>query len=323
MIFKSSVITNKKAATILESMVAIGLLGFFILIFGASYTIVTANTYLRHKNLAYHLAAEEIEAIRNTHFSQLTNRTNADFIEVAYNKGSWAVTSAASAPSSPNVYKLASVAGNPSGLTGLAAVPGFDYDDFTFETKVRALTGSPANWQVGIYFRYHDKNNYYRASFDSSNLYLDKKAAGAESSLDSKVKTFLPNTWYTLKVVASDNSFEIYINDILELSATDDDSSFSKGRFALLGMNSVHAQFDDLNIINGASKLWNFDSDTVGKVPSQWNRFSLYNLTQGTDKLTIEDNQPGFSDIKQVTARVEWKERGHLKSVELITLITQ
>lgn len=70
--------------TIIESIVAIGLVGLFILIYSASYTAITSNQFLKHKSLAYNLAAEELEALRSTPFAKITNRTNGNFIETAY-----------------------------------------------------------------------------------------------------------------------------------------------------------------------------------------------------------------------------------------------
>ena len=309
--------------TIIEAIIAIGLVGFFILIYSASFTAVTSNQFLKHKSLAYNLASEELEALRSTPFTKITNRTSGNFIEVAYNKGTWSVQPAADAPSSPNIYQLASPSGNPSGITGVAVVPGFDYDNFTLETKIKVVADSPATWQAGAYFRYHDADNYYRAYFTATNLYIDKKVAGVETSLTSKAKAFSTNTWYTLKVVANANAFEVYINSILELSATDADSPFTSGRIALLGFNSVHAYFDDVSITTSTTKTWNFNSDTVGLVAASWQRFGLNDLPQGTGKLTIEDAQAGFTDIKRVKTRVEWYERNNLKFIELSTLISE
>lgn len=315
---------NKKFGyTIIEAIVAIGLVGFFILIYGASYTAVTSNQFLKNKSLAYNLAAEELEALRSTPFARITNRTDGNFIEVAYNKGNWSVKSDAAAPSLPNVYEIASPAGNPSGITGVAVVPGFDYDNFTDETKIKVMADSTAGWQAGVYFRYHDADNYYRVYFTGTNLYIDKKVGGVETSLTSKAKAFSTNTWYTLKVVANNNAFEVFVNGTSELTGTDAVSSFTAGRLTLLGLNSVHAYFDDISITTSATKTWNFDSDAVGQVAASWQRFGLNDLPRGIGKLTIEDAQTGFTDIKKVKARVEWYERNNLKYIELSTLISE
>ncbi|MCH7492534.1 DUF1080 domain-containing protein [Patescibacteria group bacterium] len=313
---------NNNGSSIVESVVAIGLLALFVTVFGASYTIVINNTLLKNKNLAYNVAVEEIEALRNTPYTQLTNRTDADFIEVAYNKGSWLVASLGSSPSSPNILQVGSPVGNPSGVTGLAIVPGFDYSNFTFETDLNVRSDSPAGWQSVIYFRYHDSNNYYRAYFTSTDLYIDKKVDGTETSLGSKTKTFLEDTWYTVKIITSSNTLDVYINDVLELSATDSDSSFAKGRIGLASINSAHQYYDDISVTEGATNAWNFDSDTAGELPSGWERFSVNDLPGGTGLLTIQDDQSGFTDIKKISVKVNWQERGNTYSVELTTLIT-
>ena len=314
---------NNHGAGIIESVVAIGLLALFITVFGASYTIVITNTLLKNKNLAYNVAIEEIEALRNTPYTQLTNRSDSAFIEVAYNKGHWLVASPGGAPSSPNILEVASPTGNPSGVTGLSIVPGFDYSDFTLETDVNVRSDSPAGWQSGIYFRYHDSSNYYRTYFTATDLYIDKNVDGTETSLNSKSKTFSENTWYTIKIITSTNNIDVYINDVLELSTTDNDSSFSKGRIGLVSFDSAHQYFDDVSVTEGDTNSWNFDSDTIGQIPSGWERFSINDLPNGVGLLTIQDDQMGYTDIKNVTVKVSWQERGNTYYVELETLITR
>ncbi|MBU0597703.1 hypothetical protein KKF61_01750 [Patescibacteria group bacterium] len=315
--------TNIFGNSLIESIVAISVVSFLIMIFAASYTIITTNKYLKHKNLALNLAAEEIEALRGIPISGLSNRTNGDFIEVPYNIGTWQVSASASAPSLPNVYSLNLPAAISTGITGIATVPGFDFDDYTFETQIKNLPDSPSNWRAGVLFRLHDINNYYKVYFNSTNLYVSKNVSGTETNLNSKLKSFSTNTWYELKIVALDNSFEIYIDDLLELSASDVDENFASGKIALLGINSIHAEYDDASITSGSAQTWNFDSDAVGTTPSQWKRFGLNDLPAGIGKLTIQDYEDTYSDIKDITARIEWTERNITKAVELKTLLAE
>ncbi len=106
-----TLLKNQRASTIVESIVAIGLSSLFISIFGVSYVATSFNQHLKSKNLAFNLVSEELEAIRNTPYDQLSNRANSDFIEVIYNVGSWSVQTNASAPSSPNTYVLNNTTG--------------------------------------------------------------------------------------------------------------------------------------------------------------------------------------------------------------------
>jgi len=316
-------IKNTKAATVIESLVAIGLVGFFVVIFSSTYTIVAMNAHLKHKSLAYNLVSEEIEALRSIPYSQLSNRENSDFIEVGYNQGNWAVQSFVSAPSSQNVFELTSPTGNPSGITGVSILPGFEYDDFTFELDFYIHSDSPSGWKTGSYLRYHDENNFYRIAIDQSNIVVNKKVNGTTSSINSEAKNFQTNTWYTLKVIVNDLTLNIYIDDILELTAVDNDHSFTDGKIALLGEDSVHANFDDVSVSNGSTQSWNFDSDSSGLVPDTWKRFGLYDLSFAISKLTIADYQGTYSDIKEITASIEWQEKGNTRIVKIQTLITK
>ncbi|XOU94803.1 MAG: family 16 glycoside hydrolase [Candidatus Kerfeldbacteria bacterium] len=308
---------NKQGFSIIESIVAISLVGFFVTIFGVTYTIISTSQFLKHKNLAYYLVLEEIEILRQLPFSQLTNQIDTDFIGVAYNQGSWLVQNHASAPSSPKTYFLNS----PTGEISIASIPGFEYTDFTAEIKINIDNSSPSNWEAGLLARYSDAKNFYSIYLDSGNIYLTKTVDGVKSTIDSTVKVFSKSTWYTLKVVMTGNTFDVYINDILQINNTDNE--FNKGRLALLGTNSVLANFDNVSITTTSTKTWNFDSDTLGEIATAWQRFGINDLPNGTTNLTIEDDQPGFETLKKVTATIEWMEKNQSKSVELSTLINQ
>ncbi len=309
--------SNKNGSSIIESIIAISLVSFFIIIFGATYTLISTSQFLKHKNLAYYLALEEIEVLRQLPFTELTNQTDSNFMEVAYNLGNWSVQNHTSAPSSPNTYHISSLAGE----TNISSIPGFEYTDFTAEVKINVNNSSPANWQAGIFARYHDAQNFYSVYFNSNNIYLTKMVDGVETTIDSTVKVFSKNTWYTLKVVAVGNTFNIYINNTLEISTTDDE--FDNGRLALLGKNEVIANFDDVSITTTSTTTWNFDSDTIGETASAWQRFGINDLPNGVTKLTIENDQSGYDSLKKITATVEWKEKNVIKKVEITTLINQ
>lgn len=314
---------NHRGSTLIESLVAVSLSLFLIYIFASSYTIIAVNQFLQHKTLAYNLATEEIEALRHAPYSTLTDRTDSNFIEVAHNTGNWTVQQSGAASSNPNVLSLPSLGSGPTGITGIAITPGFEYENFEFEVDLKTLSSSPSGWESGVFFRYHDEGNYYRAYFSSTNLYITEVVGGAESTLNSKVKSFSSDIWYTLKVDAVNDDFDVYINDILELSTTDTDSSFPDGRLALHGAESVALHVDDVSVTSGDTLMWNFDSDSTGTIAPQWKRFNSDSLNGLTTKLTIDDDQESFSDIKKVTAKVEWIERGQTRSIQLDSLITQ
>ncbi len=309
--------------SLIESLVAIGLVLLLIIIFSASSTIILNNRSLRHTNLAYNLAVEEIEALRSIPFTELTNKTDAPLIEVAHNIGSWTVSAPSSPSSSPNVLELALPGTLLTGVTGTAIAPGFDYSNPTIEAQVKILPDSPSNWKTGFYIRYHDSANYYRVSFTSTVLYVDKIVNGIETTLDSESRLFAENTWHKLKVETSGSTFNVYVDDTLEMTIDDPGNSLNLGRIGLAGLNSTHAYFDDVSITGDTTQSWNFDADETGDMPSSWKRFGINDLPSGVGKLTIEDDQPGFSTLKNVTVVIEWKENENNRSVQLETMITQ
>jgi len=323
-----------KGFTLIESIIAIGLTGILILIFAASNTYISANQYLKHKSLATQLAEEELEALRNVQFAQLSNRTAANFIEVAYNKGVSQVESLTGAPSGANVYELTpSSQSGTTGVTSLSVVPGFDYSDFTVTVRIKVPTGS--SWETGLFLRYHDINNYYRVYLTSSNLYFVKKVAGGtETPLQPQPAPSISapiNNFYYLTIIADGNNFKVYYDTTPDLTtpkftATDSDSPFLSGRIALFGGDSVHAYFDDVSIFTSSTTTWNFDSDTPGKIAKGWQRFGLNDLPGGAAELTISDYTIGsttYTDLKTIKAKVKWNEKDKEKSVEISTYISK
>ncbi len=313
---------SKLGATIIESIVAIGLLSFFTAIFGTSYVLIATNNNYKFKTLAFYLAQEEIEALRSANFNNLTNRTAADFIDVTYNLGNWAVQSDNTAPSSPNTISFARKNVSETGISGFLSLPGFEYSNFTYLASIKINSNSPLDWKAGLALRYRDNNNYYSLNFNSSDISLDLVNAGVETNIGTEAQSFSINTWYDLKVIATNNAFDIYINDVLVLTATDSSSTFSEGRNGMFSYNDSEVRYDDISITQSGTLSWNFDGNNAGSLPVEWRRYGINNLPAGTSKLTITDPADGNGDIKEVTARVEWTHRSNTRYVELTTLIS-
>ena len=302
---------------------ALALVSFLLLIFQAGTGAIMSNQYLKNKSLAYNLAAEEIEILRGTPYAQLTNRVEGNFTGVAYNIGTGSVASTADAPSNPNVFVQYPKENITTGISSKFFIPGFDYSDLTFEGKFKVFPNPPASWQIGVFLRYQDDDNYYFAYFTSSNLIIEKKLDGITATLNSKVMVFSANTWYSLKTIMTGSNIDVYINDTLQLSAVDATDIFSKGRLGHVGVDGPTIGTDDVSVITESTQSWNFDADPAGEMPKGWVRFGLSALPSGQTKLTIEDAQTGFSDIKKITARVQWQDRHNAHHVEIITYIDQ
>lgn len=313
-----------KGYGLVESIVAIGIIAVFLIVFMSSFYFISFQKYIRNKSLAFNLAHEEIEALRKVSFTELTNRTDARFINVAYNLGNWSISSSPQALSSPNVYDLAKPSTVVSGVTGLAVIPGDDYDDFTLEANIKALADSDNSWQAGLVFRYQDIDNFYRVRLATNDLIFNKIVNGASTILYSKSQVFSKDVWYKLKIEASGSSFNVYLDDNLLTATPVSDSAFTKGRLGPVGLNSVHAHFDDVKVTTSQTTIWNFDSgETAGEIATGWQRFGINDLPSGTDKLTIENAEASYDDLKKVTAKVEWKEQDKTKSVNLVTYISE
>lgn len=309
---------NNLGVTFVEIIVSIFLILIIILAFGTTMANIKLNHKIKLKNQALALASEEIETLRKKPFSGLTNRTNADFLDVAYNFGSWQVKTDAAAPSEPNIYSALPLSdGNE--ITSLAVLPANTENNFTLEAKVRAQP-SPAGYAAGLAFRYQDINNYYRFVFYSSAIKLEKKLNGTVTVLFNNTQSFVDNNWYDLKVIASGSDISLYLNNTL--LGTINDTDFSGGCQALLGLNSAVLDFDNVSLIGQETRTWNFDADTPDNIAAGFERFGLNDLPGGEGRLTIEDYS-GKTNIKKVTARVSWQEDGSSKFVQISTIIGQ
>ncbi|GMK37671.1 hypothetical protein PCCS19_07250 [Paenibacillus sp. CCS19] len=109
--------------------------------------------------------------------------------------------------------------------------------------KVDSFNGSNRIYLAG---RYKDGNNYYAASFDNSNggtLELRKKVSGSSSTLATKSYALSAGTWYTIKLEMNGSSIKMYVNGVLQLSATD--TSLTSGAVGLVAFKTA-TKYDDI-----------------------------------------------------------------------------
>lgn len=317
---KNKKFINKEGATLLEFLISIFLILFIIIVLTASFRAIILNREIKTKAQAHSLALEEMEVIRKTSFTDLTNRTNADFLGVSYNLGQSRTKSDNQASSSPHVYELLPASSPKNNLTSLAFIPGNAYEDFTFKTMIKILNTSPSGWQAGLVFRYKDINNHYRFIFNSSLIKLEKIINGTSSNIFSTNQNFNFDTWYKLKVTTNWTFINLYLNDNLLSTITDESSN--KGTIGLAGLNSGKIYFDDVDLITSSTTSWNFDSDPAGSTASGWERFGINDLPGGQGKLTIEDYN-GSTDLKKIIVEVSWLQDQKTKNVRLVNLVGQ
>lgn len=310
----------KKAFTLVETMVTIGIVAMLLGVYASVLFSVTALRRAQYSVQAWTFAQEELETLRALPFGQLSNRTNGYFIGQTVARGAWKTATGNSPPSGTQSLSLATAKTAVVEETGLVALPGNYRDDFTFSAKINALTGSPVGWGTGLAFRYRDAENHYRFRFSAGGIAFDRVLAGTKTTLWSQSATYSPGTWYTLEVVAVGDAFTIKKNGLTLTTVSD--ANLLRGDLALIALNGVLTNFDDVAVTEDAvTSTWNFDADALGALPAIWQRLSYADLPNGTGTLTIADYL-GQTTIKQATVSIGWADVG-THAISASTLISK
>ncbi len=297
----------------IEIIVSIAMLGGAIAVFGVLLNVLRINKTGTFAAAAYKIAQEELDVIKGYPIASLTTRTGSTFIGIIDNNGSYGAAATAAA-SSPNAMQNNAASSSP---LGIIALPYANLADFTFEASVKT---SGVSGKAGLIFRAADLDNYYFLYLQNNQLVLDKRAGGATSTLYSTAQTFLPDTWYKLKVAAAGNNLALYIDDNLRTTITD--ASLAIGT-ATLGNFGNTAYFDNVSLTHDLiTESWNFDDLPAGASPLSWARFGINDLPNGAGSLTISEPY-GTAAMKKIDVTVSWTERGANKSITLSTLKTE
>ena len=132
--------------------------------------------------------------------------------------------------SSTNIAKPGSniVTGNPS------------WGNYNISLLIRTFDDD----DLGVVFRYQDKNNYYRFSMNKQTGYqrLVKKVNGTYTLLAQRNVGYATNTRYKLDVSAVGNRLRVYVDDVAALDVGD--TSLATGRIGLYTWGSNHSVFD-------------------------------------------------------------------------------
>ena len=122
------------------------------------------------------------------------------------------------------------------------------WTNYTVEAKVKVENFNGSN-RTYVCARMKDGNNYYAASLvGGGKLEIRKKVSGSTSTLVSKNYALSTGTWYTVKLEVNGSSIKMYVNDALQLSATD--SSLSSGGIGVIAYKTV-AKFDNIVVSDG------------------------------------------------------------------------
>lgn len=119
------------------------------------------------------------------------------------------------------------------------------WSNYTVEAKVKVdnFNGTNRTYVAG---RYKDGNNYYAASLYNSSggkLEIRKKVSGSSSTLATKDYALSTGVWYNVKLELSGSTIKLYINNTLELTATD--SSLTTGAVGFVTGKTL-AKFDNV-----------------------------------------------------------------------------
>lgn len=309
----------RRGFTLIEIIVVIALVAVLVGILASSLDSVPLVRDSALRTRAYALLEEEMVRLKEVPSNELTNRANARFAGLLYNRGAWYVSK--SAPqSAPHVLTLgASASLIANDVSGSLKVPVDTASDFILQTSIRIEDNLPSNWRAGIFFRARDLENQYRIVILRNRLRVEKFVNGAITELSSNPVTIDAGRWYILRVRASGATIETRLNGALISQVTD--SEFGSGYLGFISLFGALFDLDDISLSLERSFSWNFDNDEAGLLPNSWRDFGVYELPRGVDFLTIA-NYLGRSDIKHVTAQIDWQENNATSSARLETLIS-
>lgn len=301
-----------------EILVSLGLLSILFIVLMAVQKVLTVQTNSYNKVVARQLLVEESEALRNASFAGTlqphTDKTST-FLDVAYSKGSWSITTPPNPQSGARTYTVTDVSGanDPS----RAVVPAGWLGDGIYDLHLRPRDTSAPGWKAGMYLRYRDERNHYLLQATATTLSFIRVSSGTTTQLWSTNQDFFSDTWHQLTVTAHGLVFIIALDGVplqeLVEAISLFDPPLTYGRFLLNAEGGVVADFDDVQFTNTipATLAWNFDggSEVVGKPAYQWRSISPADLPSGATSVTLTNAQAGFTDLKMAVLTVSWYER--------------
>jgi pectate lyase C len=111
------------------------------------------------------------------------------------------------------------------------------------DVKIVNFNGSNRAYVAG---RWKDANNFYAASLYNSSggkLEIRKKVNGSTSTLTSKAFPLTTNKWYKVKLEMNGSTIRMYVDGVLQLTATNSD--LSSGMIGLVGYKAA-TRYDNI-----------------------------------------------------------------------------
>ncbi|HYU28458.1 MAG TPA: family 16 glycoside hydrolase, partial [Gemmatimonadales bacterium] len=149
--------------------------------------------------------------------------------------GTWSVV----LDGSNHVYRNSNTSGDNWSYNGSAA-----WTDYALEALIKPLTWNSGGI-VQILGRWQDANHWYYVNLTADNhIQLRKNVNGTFTDLaPQKSFTVSKGTWYKVRLEMVGTTLKAYVNDVLQLTATD--ATFSSGLIAVGGFNNT-AEFDNV-----------------------------------------------------------------------------
>ena len=118
-----------------------------------------------------------------------------------------------------------------------------DWSDITLTVKVNFAAEAEA--VIGYYFR--DVGRYLLV-LSNGRVSLNKEQKESNTPLgNADVASLQPGAWHTIKVVVASGQHQVYVDDELQLTATDSDP-LETGAIMLIAQGGGTVQFDDLSV---------------------------------------------------------------------------
>lgn len=130
-----------------------------------------------------------------------------------------------------------------------------DFSDGVFEFQFKLLTDATTP-RITIPVRYQNDSNWILFDVDTgvfrTGYYIFVATTGGGwVQLAGKSSVITKDVWHTMKIVLEGWNYEMWIDDVQELTASDTVQAFSSGKIGLGVYRNTHAHFDDVSLMVG------------------------------------------------------------------------
>lgn len=302
----------------IEALATIGVAIFIVALFDASFIGAKAIRTSQATSAVSLFLRDAMDNLRLQPTAALTARTDGPLAGMAYNVGKQSVVRDAAAYSGSQAMLVESGTSAADGPTGVALLPDTGYGDLTLKARVKVLAPAPANWRVGVLFGYTDSANRQYLSIRSGALEVRKAAAGVDTVSFTQSGTYVPSTWYELKVVTTGANAAVYLNGSLITTVS---GSAPYGHVGFIGFNRAAFELDDVSLTSAVKTgSWSFDAQSAGDFPDGFLKKAPSELPGFTAVMSIAPFG-GLSGLLDVSATATWQQDSRQKTMHYETLL--